>query len=59
MEENAIKLYSERADNAEDPNEKALYDWLAKWEMQHRQFLSEIDKELKEAIWNDATFWPF
>ena len=59
MEENAIKLYSERAQSAEDPNEKALYDWLAKWEMQHLRFLSEIDKELKEDIWNDATFWPF
>ncbi len=59
MEENAIKLYSERAASAEDPNEKALYDWLAKWEMQHLKFLSEIDKELKEAVWNDASFWPF
>ena len=59
MEENAIKLYSERAENAEDPNEKALYDWLAKWEMQHLRFLSEIDRELKEEIWNDSTFWPF
>ncbi len=59
MEENAIKLYSERAENAEDPNEKALYGWLAKWEMQHLRFLSEIDRELKEEIWNDSTFWPF
>lgn len=59
MEENAIKLYSDRAENAEDPNEKALYDWLAKWEMQHLRFLSEIDRELKEEIWNDSTFWPF
>ena len=59
MEENAIKLYSTRAENAEDPAEKALYDWLAKWEMQHLKFLSDIDKELKEEIWNDASFWPF
>jgi len=59
MEENAIKLYSERAEVAEDPNEKALYDWLAKWEMQHLKFLSDIDRELKEEIWNDNTFWPF
>jgi rubrerythrin len=59
MEENAIKLYSERAEDAVDPNEKALYGWLAKWEMQHLKFLSEIDKELKEEIWNDNSFWPF
>ncbi len=59
MEESAIKLYSERAEDAVDPNEKALYGWLAKWEMQHLKFLSEIDKELKEDIWNDNSFWPF
>jgi rubrerythrin len=59
MEEKAIKLYSERAEDAGDTNEKALYGWLAKWEMQHLKFLSEIDKELKEEIWNDNSFWPF
>lgn len=59
MEENAIKLYSDRAEAAADSNEKALYAWLAKWEMQHLGFLSEVDKELKEAVWNDAAFWPF
>ena len=59
MEENAIKLYSGRAEDAEDSNEKALYGWLAKWEMQHLKFLSEIDRELKEQIWNDNSFWPF
>ena len=59
MEENAIKLYSNRAAEAQDPNEKALYDWLAKWETQHLQFLAEIDKELTEQIWYDNSFWPF
>ena len=42
-----------------DPNEKALYKWLAEWEEQHLYFLSEIDKELREQIWNDSNFWPF
>jgi rubrerythrin len=59
MEERAIKVYSARAEEAEDSNEKALYDWLAKWEMQHLKFLSDIDRELKEQIWNDNSFWPF
>ena len=59
MEENAIKLYSDRALAATEPNEKALYDWLAKWEMQHLNFLSDIDKELKEEIWHDNNFWSF
>lgn len=59
MEENAIKLYSERASATTDPNEKALYDWLADWETQHLNFLAEIDQDLTEDIWYDQNFWPF
>jgi len=58
MEESAIKLYSGRAAAATDPNEKALYNWLAKWEMQHLNFLADIDRELKQDIWYDQSFWP-
>jgi rubrerythrin len=59
MEKNAIKLYSDRAAETDDPNEKALYKWLADWEKQHLRFLSDIDKELTEQIWYDNSFWPF
>ena len=59
MEKNAITLYEDRAAEADDSNEKALYKWLAEWETQHLFFLSEIDKELREEIWNDNNFWPF
>ena len=59
MEKNAIRLYSDRAAEADDPNEKALYQWLADWEKQHLRFLSDIDKELTEQIWYDNSFWPF
>ena len=59
MEKNAIKLYSDRAAAATDPNEKALYSWLAKWETQHLNFLADIDRELTEDIWFDQSFWPF
>ena len=59
MEKNAIQLYSDRASAAADPNEKALYKWLAAWERQHLNFLAEIDKELTEAVWYDNNFWPF
>jgi rubrerythrin len=58
MEENAIRLYADRAAEADDPNEKALYQWLAEWEEQHLHFLSEIDRELREQVWNDNSFWP-
>ena len=59
MEESAIKLYSDRAAAAADPNEKALFNWLAKWETQHLNFLADIDRELTEGIWYDQSFWPF
>jgi len=59
MEESAIKLYSGRAAATIDPNEKALYNWLAKWETQHLNFLADIDRELTEDIWYDQSFWRF
>jgi len=59
MEERAIKLYSQRANESTDPEEKALYGWLAEWETQHLEFLAAIDKEITEALWNDNSFWPF
>jgi rubrerythrin len=59
MEKNAIQIYSSRAAEAQDPDEKALYDWLAKWETAHLNFLAKLDKELTEEIWHDNRFWPF
>jgi rubrerythrin len=59
MEKNAIEIYSRRAAEAQDPDEKALYDWLAKWETAHLNFLSKLDRELTEEIWHDNRFWPF
>jgi rubrerythrin len=59
MEEKAIELYSNRAAETDDPNEKALYQWLADWEKQHLSFLSDINKEVTEQIWHDNSFWPF
>jgi rubrerythrin len=59
MEKQAIALYSERAKTATDPREKAMYDWLARWETRHSRFLSDLDRALTEKVWNDNQFWPF
>ena len=59
MEERAISLYAKRGNEAQDPQEKKLYSWLADWEKEHLAFLAAIDSELKERIWNDSGFWPF
>lgn len=58
MERNAVRIYTERARDASDPDEQALYRWLAAWETEHLEFLARIDRELVEAIWNDNHFWP-
>jgi rubrerythrin len=59
MEERAIRLYSGRAGQADDPAERELYGWLAEWETEHLHFLAEIDREITEKAWNDNQFWPF
>jgi rubrerythrin len=59
MEERAVSLYSKRADTTHDPEEETLYRWLADWERSHLSFLAQLDKEIREAIWNDNQFWPF
>ena len=59
MEKNAIKLYGARAAEATDPEEKALYEWLARWEESHLSFLAELEGELTQKVWFDQNFWPF
>lgn len=59
MENNAIRVYSERAASATDLNEKALYTWLTSWERGHHKLLHDLDQELREEIWYDNSFWPF
>lgn len=59
MEERAISLYAQRSNEAQDPEEKELYRWLADWEKEHLAFLAAIDSDLKESVWNDNAFWPF
>lgn len=59
MENKSVEVYSRRASEATDPNEKALYDWLANWEKGHHKLLLELNKQLTEQVWYDNQFWPF
>jgi rubrerythrin len=59
MEKNAIKLYGNRAAEASDPEEKALYEWLAQWEKSHLRFLADLESELTQKVWFDQNFWPY
>jgi len=59
FETRAVKVYSDRAKESDDPAEKALYDMLAKWESGHHKLLHNLNEDLKEQVWNDNNFWPF
>lgn len=59
METKAIQVYSARAAEAENENERAMYKWLAEWEQEHHKILHELNEQLKEEIWYDNQFWPF
>ena len=59
MEQQSIRLYSNRAEESEDPEEERLYRWLAEWESEHLHFLAAIDKDITEKVWFDNSYWPF
>jgi rubrerythrin len=59
MESRAIELYSASSEKATDINEKKLFYWLAEWERGHHKLLFELDRDLRDRIWNDNRFWPF
>jgi len=59
FETRAVKVYSDRAESATDPNEKEMYQMLADWEKGHHYWLHKINEDLKEQIWFDNNFWPF
>lgn len=59
FENRAIEVYSNRAEESEDPNEKEMYQMLADWEKTHHHLLHKLNEDLKEQIWNDNNFWPF
>ncbi len=59
FENRAIDVYSSRANESTDPNEKEMYQMLADWEKGHHHLLHKLNEDLKEEIWNDNNFWPF
>lgn len=59
FENRAIEMYSKRAIEATDSNEKEMYKMLADWEKTHHHLLYRLSEDLKEEIWNDNKFWPF
>lgn len=59
FENRAIEIYSNRAAEATDINEKEMYQMLADWEKTHHHLLYKLNEDLKDKVWNDNNFWPF
>lgn len=59
MEKRSVEIYSQRAQESEDVDERKCYNWLAKFEKKHLSMLSEMDHDLLEKVWYDNSFWPF
>jgi rubrerythrin len=59
FEEKAVNLYAQRAQEATDPEEKKLYNWLSVWEKTHLKKLMDIQESLMARVWEDNSFWPF
>lgn len=58
FEKRAVDLYSNRASEATDPEEKKLFHWLSEWEQGHLNTIVKLDEELQEKVWYDNGFWP-
>ncbi len=59
LEENAIRIYSERAKETQDKEEKRMYETLVEFERQHLVMLLKINSEITQSVWFDNQFWPF
>lgn len=58
FEEKAVKLYSQRSEEATDPEEKKIYNWLSVWEKTHLKKLMALEESLMDSVWQDNNFWP-
>jgi rubrerythrin len=59
FEKKAVDLYSNRAEEATDPEEKKMYKWLSTWEKTHLNKLVDLEESLIAKVWDDNNFWPF
>jgi rubrerythrin len=58
LEKKAITYYREQAQEAEDPDLRQLFTWLAEWEDGHLEHLLELEKMLQDEYWSDVGFSP-
>jgi rubrerythrin len=58
LEKRALDHYRKQEKETEDPQIKAVFQWLANWEQGHLNRLMAMERALREEIWHEAGFWP-
>ncbi len=59
LELSSIQFYKSEAKATPDPDVKAFYNDLAKWEETHHRMLLKQQHELQEDYWHNSGFYPF
>ena len=59
LEQNAITYFSRAAKEATDQEVRDFYTFLADWERQHYDALSNLFRSVREDFWSDGGFSPF
>jgi rubrerythrin len=58
LERRALDHYREQEKTAENPELKAVFQWLIGWEQGHLNRLMALERAMRDEIWNEAGFWP-
>jgi rubrerythrin len=59
MEKDAVAFYSKAASETDDPNGKAMYQYLVEMEREHQRILEEEYNALAKEFWGTMGFEPF
>ncbi len=59
IEHDLHAFYGRAAVEAQDPDLKAMFAMLGKWELNHREILEGEYEVLKQAFWSRMGFAPF
>jgi rubrerythrin len=59
LETNAIKYFSEAAENTSEREVREFYEFLADWERQHLEALQLLYNGVRQDFWAEGGFSPF
>lgn len=59
LEKDAVAFYSKAASETEEPDGKAMYEYLVEMEKEHQQVLQEEYEALAKEFWTTMGFEPF